>query len=44
MATARTIVLTGGRHADGRAGPLKIRLEGKNSAAILATTRHLRPL
>jgi hypothetical protein len=40
----RTIVLTGGRHADGRAGPLKIRLEGKNSTAILTTTRHLRPL
>ena len=39
-----SILVNGGRYADGRAGKIKIRLEGTSKAAVLATARALRPL
>jgi hypothetical protein len=40
----QTIVVTGGRYGDGRAGHIKIRLEGTSRAAVIASARALRPL
>ena len=40
----QTIFVAGGRYGNGRAGRIKIRLEGTSKAAILATARSLRPL
>ena len=36
-----TIVVTGGRYGDGRAGRIKIRLEGTSRAAVIASARAL---
>lgn len=40
----RSILVNGGRYADGRVGNIKIRLEGTSKDAVLATARALRPL
>jgi hypothetical protein len=40
----QSILVTGPRYADGRAGAIRIRLEGMSRAALLATARALRPL
>jgi hypothetical protein len=39
-----SILVNGGRYADGRASAIRIRLEGNNRAELLSTARALRPL
>jgi hypothetical protein len=40
----RAILVNGSRYADGRAGAIRIRLEGNGRAGLLAAARALRPL
>ncbi|MDX6628493.1 MAG: hypothetical protein QOH00_739 [Gaiellales bacterium] len=40
----QSILVNGGRYADGRAGTIRIRIEGTSKAAVLATAQALQPL